>query len=108
MDDERQQQRRGNQIAAASDDRVEVVTPDATAAMTILANAGATVISSERDRLTVRGVAARQVSEVLAAHDVPLEGLTSSRATLEEAYFRLTRDAGEHTGMPVAVERSRR
>jgi ABC-2 type transport system ATP-binding protein len=93
-------------IASASDDRVEVVTPDAAAAMTILANVGATVISSERDRLTVRGVAAGRVSELLAAHCVPLEGLTSSRATLEEAYFRLTRDAGEHTAVPVAAERS--
>ena len=89
-------------IASASDDRVEVVTPDATAAMTILSNVGATVISNERDRLTVSGVAARRVSELLAAHSVPLEGLTSSRATLEEAYFRLTRDAGEHAGVPIA------
>jgi ABC-2 type transport system ATP-binding protein len=91
-------------IASASDDRVEIVTPEATAAMTVLANAGATVISSGRDRLTVRGVAARRVSELLAANRVPLEGLAAGRATLEEAYFRLTRDAGEHTGIPLASE----
>jgi ABC-2 type transport system ATP-binding protein len=96
----------GELISSASDDRVEVVTPEAAAAMTILANVGATVISSSRDRLTVRGVAARRVSELLAAHGVPLEGLTSSKATLEEAYFRLTRDAGEHAGLPIAAERS--
>ena len=61
-------------IASASDGRVEVVTSDATAAMTVLANAGATVISNGRDRLTVKGVAAGRVSELLAAHRVPLEG----------------------------------
>jgi ABC-2 type transport system ATP-binding protein len=93
-------------IASASDDRVEVVTPDATAAMTILANVGATVISSERDRLTIRGLAAGRVAELLAAHSVPLEGLTATKATLEEAYFQLTRDAGEHAGIPLAAERS--
>ena len=87
-------------IASASDGRVEVVTSDATAAMTVLANAGATVVSSGRDRLTVSGVAAARVSELLAEHRVPLEGLATSRATLEEAYFRLTRDAGEHVGVP--------
>jgi ABC-2 type transport system ATP-binding protein len=91
-------------IASASDDRVEVVTSDAAAAMTILANVGATVISSERDRLTVRGVAAGRVSELLAAHRVPLEGLTSSRATLEEAYFQITRDADEHSAVPLTAE----
>jgi ABC-2 type transport system ATP-binding protein len=89
-------------LAWASDGRVEIVTPDAMAAMTVLADAGATVISSGRGRLTVGGVAAGRVSELLAAHRVPLEGLSAGRATLEEAYFRLTRDAGEHIAAPVA------
>jgi ABC-2 type transport system ATP-binding protein len=88
-------------IASASGDQVEVVSSDPAAAMTVLANAGATVVSNGRDRLTVSGVAAGRVSELLAGHRVPLEGLTTRRATLEEAYFRLTRDAGEHVGVPV-------
>ena len=41
---------------------------------------------------------AADVATVLASHGVPLDGLETSRATLEEAYFRLTRGAGEHTG----------
>jgi ABC-2 type transport system ATP-binding protein len=93
-------------IASTSDDRVDIVTSDASSAMTVLANAGATVISSERERLTVSGIAAGRVSELLVAHRIPLEGLASRRATLEEAYFRLTRDSGEHVGLPIAAEQA--
>jgi ABC-2 type transport system ATP-binding protein len=93
-------------LTSASDGRVEVVTPDAAGAMTVLAGAGATVISSGSNRLSVDGVPATRVSELLAAHRVPLEGLTQRRATLEEAYFRLTRDAGEHSARSRAPEAS--
>jgi ABC-2 type transport system ATP-binding protein len=89
-------------IANASDSRVEVKTPDAATAMTVLANSGATVISSGRDRVSVHGMQAAQVSELLAAHRVRLEELVSSRATLEDAYFQLTRGAGEHTSGSIA------
>jgi ABC-2 type transport system ATP-binding protein len=84
-------------IASVSDDRVEVRTPDSSAAMTVLANAGATVISNGRDRVAVEGMPPARVAEVLVSHRVALEGLESSRATLEEAYFRLTRGAAEYT-----------
>ena len=90
-------------LADASDGRVEIRTPDATTAMTVLANAGATVSSSGRERVAVAGMPAARVATVLASHGVPLDGLETSRATLEEAYFRLTRGAGEHTGRALAL-----
>jgi ABC-2 type transport system ATP-binding protein len=90
-------------LAEASDGRVEIRTPDATVAMTVLANAGATVSSSGRERVAVEGMPAASVAQVLASHGVALEGLESSRTTLEEAYFRLTRGAVEHTGRSLAV-----
>ena len=90
-------------LANASDGSVEIRTPDATAAMTVLANAGATVSSNGRERVAVAGMPAADVATVLASHGVPLDGLESSRPTLEEAYFRLTRGAGEHTGRPLAA-----
>jgi ABC-2 type transport system ATP-binding protein len=93
-------------IASASDGRVEVVTGEAVAAMTILANAGAMVASSGRDRLVVSGVTAAGVAELLAANGVPLEGLAARKPTLEEAYFKLTRDAGEHVALPAATTRT--
>jgi len=37
---------------------------------------------------------------------IRLDELRTSRATLEEAYFRLTRDAATHSAAPVAAERS--
>jgi len=89
-------------LADASDGRVEIRTPDATTAMTVLANAGATVSSNGRERVAVAGLPAARVATVLASHGVPLDGLETSRATLEEAYFRLTRGAGEHTALALS------
>jgi ABC-2 type transport system ATP-binding protein len=85
-------------IATASDDKVAITTPDVAAAMTVLANAGAAPASTGRGRVTVRGISASQVSQLLASNGIALEQLVSTRATLEEAYFQLTRDAGEHSG----------
>jgi hypothetical protein len=45
-----------------------------------------------------------RVSEILFSHQVRLEELVSSRATLEEAYFQLTRDAGAHRSVAVTPE----
>jgi ABC-2 type transport system ATP-binding protein len=87
-------------IAAVSGDRVEIMTPDAGVAMTVLANAGATVVSNGRDHVVVQGMPAVKVSELLVAQQVRLAGLSAGTATLEEAYFQLTRGAGEHTSAP--------
>ena len=53
------------------------------------------------DPAGAQGIAASQVSQLLATNGIALEQLVSARATLEEAYFRLTRDAEEHSGMAV-------
>jgi ABC-2 type transport system ATP-binding protein len=84
-------------LAGVTDRRVEIRTPDVPAAMTVLANAGATPISSGRDRVSVEGLPSWRVAELLAESRVRLEELVAGRATLEEAYFALTRDAATHT-----------
>ena len=89
-------------LADASDGGVEIRTPDTAAAMTVLANAGATVTSNGRESVAVAGMPAARVATVLASHGVQLDGLETTRATLEEAYFRLTRGAGEHAGRALA------
>jgi len=86
-------------IATASDDQVAITTPDVAAAMTVLANAGAAPVSNGRDRVTVQGIGASQVSRLLASNGIALEQLVAKRLTLEEAYFRLTRDAEEHSSV---------
>jgi ABC-2 type transport system ATP-binding protein len=93
-------------IASASDERVVLRTPDAHAAMRVLAGVGATAVSSGRDRVAVQGLPAHRVAELLVARQIRLEELRSSRATLEEAYFRLTRDAATHTAVGIGSERS--
>ncbi|MFE0133049.1 ABC transporter ATP-binding protein [Streptomyces sp. NPDC059037] len=85
-------------LAAASGDRVEVRTDERTAAMTVLAGAGASVAATGRDTLTVSRLAAGRVVELLGGAGVGFSGVAAHRATLEEAYMELTRDEVEFAG----------
>ncbi|MFD0902306.1 ABC transporter ATP-binding protein [Actinomadura sediminis] len=80
-------------LAAASGGRVEVRTSARRDAMTVLANAGATVAAGDRDAVTAAGLPAEWVVELLAGAGVPFSGVAGHRASLEEAYMELTRDA---------------
>lgn len=82
-------------IAAASGDRVTVRTEARTQAMTVLAGAGATVAADGVDTLTVGGLPAGEVVSVLNANGVPFFEVSAHRASLEEAYMELTREAVE-------------
>jgi ABC-2 type transport system ATP-binding protein len=82
-------------IAAASGDRVSLRTTawaDATAALT---RAGGTVAAADRDTLTVSGLTAERIVSVLSGSAVQFSEVSAHRATLEEAYMELTRDAVE-------------
>ena len=81
---------------AASGDRVTLRTSAGPEAMTVLERAGATVITSGRDTLTITGLAAGQVVSVLSENAVPFSEVAAHRATLEEAYMELTRDAVQY------------
>jgi ABC-2 type transport system ATP-binding protein len=92
-------------LAAAADGRVTLRTSARSEAMTALARAGATVAASDRDTLTVSGLAAERVVAVLGENAVPFSEVAPHRATLEEAYMELTRNAVEFhttTGQEVA------
>jgi ABC-2 type transport system ATP-binding protein len=91
-------------IANASGKRVEIQTPDVQAAMSMLTTAGATAVSSGRDRVTVHGMAPHRVAELLATRGVRLEELRTSQATLEEAYFWLTRKGVVRPSLPIDSE----
>jgi ABC-2 type transport system ATP-binding protein len=82
-------------IAAASGDRVALRTSARSAAMTALARAGGTVAATDRDLVTVTGLAAERVVAILAENAVPFSEVSAHRATLEEAYMELTREAVE-------------
>jgi ABC-2 type transport system ATP-binding protein len=87
-------------LAAASGGRVVLRTSMAQRAMTVLAGAGATVSASDRGAVTVSGLPAERVVAVLTAHAVPFSEVAPHRATLEEAYLDLTRDAAEFAAPP--------
>ncbi len=82
-------------IAASSGGRVNLHTNARTEAMTALARAGATVSTTDRDTITVVGLPAERIVAVLGAAGVPFSEVAAHRATLEEAYMDLTRDAVE-------------
>jgi ABC-2 type transport system ATP-binding protein len=82
-------------LAAASRGRVTLRTAARSEAMTALAEAGATVAVTDRDVLTVSDLEVERVVAVLGENGVPFSEVTNHRATLEEAYMELTRDAVE-------------
>ena len=85
-------------LHTASGDRVSVRTEARTEAMSALAEAGATVATTDRDTITVTGLPADRVAALLGAAGVPFSAVSAHRATLEEAYMELTRDAVEFRG----------
>jgi ABC-2 type transport system ATP-binding protein len=82
-------------LAAASGDRVTLRTSARPQATVVLENAGATVVASGQDVLTISGLAAEKVVSLLGALAVPFSEVSAHRATLEQAYMELTRQAVE-------------
>jgi ABC-2 type transport system ATP-binding protein len=82
-------------IAAASGGRVALRTDAPAQAVAVLAGTGATAVATGPDTLSVRGLTAQRVAALLGASGVPFAEVSAHRATLEEAYMRLTRDAVE-------------
>jgi ABC-2 type transport system ATP-binding protein len=87
-------------IEAASGDQVELRTAARDQAMTVLAHAGATVAATGPDLLTISGLSTERVVVALTENGVPFAEVTAHRATLEEAYMELTRDAVEFRAAP--------
>jgi ABC-2 type transport system ATP-binding protein len=94
-------------IAAASGDRVMLRTTARTEAMTVLTHAGATVAATGPDTLTVSGLPAERIVVLLSEGAVPFSEVSAHRATLEEAYMELTRDAVEFRAAAGSAEAAR-
>jgi ABC-2 type transport system ATP-binding protein len=82
-------------IAAASGERVTLRTAARTEAMAVLARAGATVAATGGDTLTVDGLPAAHIISLLNQGNVAFTEIAAHRASLEEAYMELTREAVE-------------
>jgi ABC-2 type transport system ATP-binding protein len=94
-------------IATASSGRVTVRTTARTEATTVLAHAGATIAVTDRDTLIISGLAAEKIVALLGESGLPFSEVSPHRATLEEAYMELTRDAVEFRATAAAGEAAR-
>jgi ABC-2 type transport system ATP-binding protein len=94
-------------IAAASGGRVTVRTTARAEATTVLAHAGATIAATGQDTLIISGLAAEKIVALLGESGLPFSEVSPHRATLEEAYMELTRDAVEFRATAAAGEAAR-
>ncbi len=88
-------------LAAASRDQILLRTSGRSEAMTVLANAGATVTASDSETLTVSGLPAERVVALLGERGLPVMEVAQHRASLEEAYMELTRDVLDYEAVAV-------
>ena len=93
-------------LAGLAAGRVTLRTAAPTAAAQTLGQAGAAVQRSGPDTLTVTGLPGEAIVARLTQAGVPFTELAAHRATLEEAYLELTRDAAQYRGT-VAQEAGR-
>jgi ABC-2 type transport system ATP-binding protein len=82
-------------LAARADGRVHVRTPQVPEVMAALASAGGSVTSTGSDVLVVSGLEPERVAELVSARGLRLQELYRERASLEDAFIDLTRDAVE-------------
>jgi ABC-2 type transport system ATP-binding protein len=86
----------GELLASRSDGRVHVRTPQATEVMAALAGAGAIVTSTSSDELVVTGLEPERIAELVSERGLRLDELYRERASLEDAFIDLTRDAVDY------------
>ena len=76
--------------------RVLVRSPNASDLREVLVGQGATVTSAEPGMLQVGGLTAEQIADLAVERSMALHELAPQRASLEQAYMELTRDAVEY------------
>jgi ABC-2 type transport system ATP-binding protein len=82
-------------IAVASGARVRLRTPASAEAARVLGRAGAAVTAEADGVLVLSNLSSERTVALLTAARVPFSEVSAHRATLEDAYLRLTQDAVE-------------
>ena len=75
--------------------------------MRAFAAAGATIAVTDQDTLIISGLAAEKIVALLGESGLPFSEVSPHRATLEEAYMELTKDAVEFRAAAAAGEAAR-
>jgi ABC-2 type transport system ATP-binding protein len=84
-------------VAQASQDAAVMVrTPQAADLRAALVRDGVTVVSPERELLEVHGLSSAEVGEAAASRGIVLHELIAQKASLEQAFMRLTGGAVEY------------
>jgi ABC-2 type transport system ATP-binding protein len=81
---------------ASQDAAVMVRTPQAADLRALLVADGVTIVSPERELLEVHGLTSAQVGEAAASRGIVLHELIAQKASLEQAFMRLTGGAVEY------------
>jgi ABC-2 type transport system ATP-binding protein len=87
-------------LAGGSGGQVTVRSPQAAALAAVLTAQGATITQAEGEALNVTGAATEEIGQAARDNGIILTGLSASRATLEDRYMELTRDAGDYRAVP--------
>jgi ABC-2 type transport system ATP-binding protein len=82
-------------LARAAGEQVLLHTPAPPEAAAVVHRAGGAATIIDGTTVSVSGLAARQIVEVLGAARVPFAEVTTQRATLEDVYFQLTSGEAE-------------
>jgi ABC-2 type transport system ATP-binding protein len=83
-------------LAQTAGGGVKVGTSEAGRLRSLLSAPGVNITSTAADELLITGADARAVGIVAAEHGIPLHELSSSEASLEEAFMNLTRESVEY------------
>jgi ABC-2 type transport system ATP-binding protein len=91
-------------LTSVSGDRVILRTTAGPSAAAVLQRGGAAVTVTGPDALAISGLPAERVVALLSESSVPFAEVTAHRATLEQAYLELTKDAVEYqSGGPAGL-----
>jgi ABC-2 type transport system ATP-binding protein len=83
-------------LASVSGDQVTLRTAAASQAAAVLAPAAAAVAATGPDVLLISGLPAQRVVALMTENSIPFAEVSAHRATLEQAYLELTKDAVEY------------
>lgn len=90
-------------IESVAPETTRVVSPDASRLADVIQRSGVEVRRSGEDTLFISGFSAREVGHIAAGQGTTLYALSAERASLEEAFMQITRNAVEYSSQEEAA-----